>query len=94
VRGINLKLDVYRPRSQPKNCPVLFEIHGGGWIVGSKNEQGIPMMLRMAAQAGCASAPTTPVAACHVPEHLLDLKKRSLDRAHIAEYGGNPESSS
>ena len=93
VRGINLKLDVYRPRSQPKNCPVLFEIHGGGWIVGSKNEQGIPMMLRMAAQGWvCVSADYRLSPHATYPEHLLDLKKAlAWIRANIAEYGGNPD---
>jgi len=93
VRGINLKLDVYRPRTQPKNCPVLFEIHGGGWILGSKNEQGIPMMLRMAAQGWvCVSADYRLSPHATYPEHLLDLKKAlAWIRAHIAEYGGNPD---
>ena len=92
VRGVNLKLDVYRPRSHPTGCPVLFEIHGGGWIVGSKNEQGIPMMLRMAAQGWvCVSADYRLSPHATFPEHLIDLKKAlAWIRAHVADYGGDP----
>src|SRR5262249_47282715 len=38
-----LRLDVYRRRDRPAGCPVLLQIHGGGWVLGSKNEQGIPL---------------------------------------------------
>src|SRR4051794_33559829 len=31
------RLDVYRPMGQAK-CPVLFLVHGGAWILGSKDE--------------------------------------------------------
>ena len=34
-RGVNLKLDVYRHRSMPKDCPTLLQIHGGGWMIGT-----------------------------------------------------------
>ena len=57
--GINLKLDVYRPRTGQTGCPTLLQIHGGGWVIGSKNEQGIPLMLQLASRGWCASAPTT-----------------------------------
>jgi acetyl esterase/lipase len=30
-------LDVYAP-PDAKNCPVIFWIHGGGWVVGDKSE--------------------------------------------------------
>ena len=93
TRGVNLRLDVYRHRSHPENCPVLFEIHGGGWIVGSKNEQGIPMMLRMAAQGWvCVSADYRLSPHATFPDHLVDLKRAlAWVRSHVAEYGGNPD---
>jgi acetyl esterase/lipase len=91
VSGMNLKLDVYRNRSCPGGCPVLFEIHGGGWILGSKNEQGIPMMLRMARQGWvCVSADYRLSPHATFPDHLVDLKRAlAWIREHIAEYGGN-----
>jgi len=93
IRGVNLKLDVYRHRSHPQDCPVLFEVHGGGWVVGSKNEQGIPMMLRMAAQGWvCVSADYRLSPHATFPDHLVDLKRAlAWIREHVREYGGNPD---
>src|SRR5690606_226922 len=47
-RGLNLKLDIYRGWDKPSGCPVLLQVHGGAWILGTKNEQGVPLMRRMA----------------------------------------------
>lgn len=30
------KLDVYRPESEDRNLPVIVDIHGGGWMYGTK----------------------------------------------------------
>src|SRR5262249_30292199 len=30
-------LDIYSP-DDAKNCPVVFWIHGGGWVTGDKKE--------------------------------------------------------
>jgi len=72
---------------------VLLEIHGGGWVIGSKREQGIPMMLRMAAQGWvCVSADYRLSPHATFPDHLVDLKRAlSWIRTHVAEYGGDPE---
>src|SRR3954452_17087967 len=44
-------LDVYRPRdSDITNAPMLLQVHGGGWTIGSKDQQGIPLMLHMASR--------------------------------------------
>jgi acetyl esterase/lipase len=93
ARGIDLKLDLYRHRSRPTSCPVLFEVHGGGWVIGSKNEQGIPMMLRMAAQKWvCVSADYRLSPHATFPEHLVDLKAAlAWIRQHVADYGGDPD---
>ncbi len=93
VRGVNLTLDVYRHRSRPAGCPVLLEIHGGGWVVGSKNDQGIPMVLRMAKMGWvCVNANYRLSPHATFPEHLIDLKKAlQWVREHVAEYGGDPD---
>lgn len=92
VRGINLKLDVYRHRSRPRNCPVLLEVHGGGWILGSKNEQGIPLMVRMAKQGWlCVAADYRLSPHATFPEHLIDLKHAlRWIHEHGPEHGGDP----
>jgi arylformamidase len=35
------KLDIYAPKNA-KNSAVLIDIHGGGWVAGSKNARSIP----------------------------------------------------
>ena len=44
-------LDVYRPRGTRSTGPrpVLLQVHGGAWVLGSKDDQGVPLMLHMAA---------------------------------------------
>ncbi len=93
VAGLNLKLDVYRHRSLRTNCPTLLEVHGGGWVIGSKNEQGLPLMLQMAARGWvCVSADYRLSPHATFPEHLIDLKRAiQWIRDHGAEYGANPD---
>jgi len=91
--GIDLKLDVYKPRDGRKNCPVLLQVHGGAWILGSKNEQGIPLMMQMAARGWvCVSVDYRLSPHATFPDHLIDLK-RSIKwiHEHGAEHGANPD---
>jgi acetyl esterase len=40
VDGQDLELDIYRPKSAPgTRAPILFYIHGGGWILGDRTMQ-------------------------------------------------------
>jgi acetyl esterase/lipase len=91
--GLNLKLDVYRHRSRPAGCPTLLQIHGGGWVIGSKNEQGIPLMLHLAARGWvCCSVDYRLSPHATFPDHLLDLKRAvQWIRTHGPEYGANPD---
>jgi acetyl esterase/lipase len=44
------KLDVYAPRepaTEPR--PAIIQVHGGGWILGSRREQGVPLLTHLAA---------------------------------------------
>lgn len=43
-------LDVYQPRiiDGPRR-PAIINIHGGGWVLGSRHEQGIPLLGHLAA---------------------------------------------
>jgi acetyl esterase/lipase len=91
-RGVNLKLDVYRPRTHPVGCPVLLQVHGGGWVGGSKNEQALPLMYELASHGWvCVSADYRLSPHATFPDHLVDLK-RALRwvKEHVAEYGGDP----
>ena len=93
VNGIDLKLDVYRPRHRPPNCPTLLQIHGGGWMVGSKNEQAIPLMLHLAARGWvCVTANYRLSPHATFPDHLIDCKRAvQWIHEHGAEYGADPD---
>ncbi len=93
--GRNLMLDVYRPRALApgeRGWPVLLQVHGGGWVIGSKNEQGIPLMLRLAAHGWlCVSIDYRLSPAATFPDHLIDVKRAiAWIREHAVAYGGDP----
>jgi len=92
-KGINLRLDVYRRRDRPQNCPTLLQIHGGGWVIGDKREQALPLMLQLASRGWvCVSANYRLSPHATFPEHLRDVKKAlAWIRRHGAEYGANPD---
>ena len=70
-----------------------MQIHGGGWVIGDKREQGIPLLTHMAAQAGWASTSTTGSApAATFPDHLVDCKRAiAWIQEHADEYGIDPD---
>jgi len=93
VRGLNLRLDVYRHVSLPPKAPSLVQIHGGGWVVGSKNEQGLPLMNHMAAR-GWTGINVNYRLSPHAtfPEHLIDLKQAiRWIRENHEQYGVDPD---
>ena len=95
VDGFRLKLDIRRSCERPENVPVLLQIHGGAWTYGygSKNEQGIPLMVEMA-KRGWISVAIDYRLSPHAtfPDHIIDCKRALVwIKEHIHEYGGNPE---
>jgi acetyl esterase/lipase len=91
--GYRLQLDVYRNRERPQRCPMLLQVHGGGWVLGSKNEQGLPLMMHLAARGWvCVSADYRLSPRATFPDPLIDLKHAiKWMREHGAEYGGDPD---
>jgi acetyl esterase/lipase len=90
--GRRQRLDIFTPRDAGRGRPVLLQIHGGGWVIGSKDEQGLPLMTHLAARGWVCVAPNYPLSPSATwPEHLVAIK-RSLAwiREHIAEFGGDP----
>jgi acetyl esterase/lipase len=89
------KLDIYRPRRELTNSPVLLQIHGGAWTekMGSKNEQAIPLMSHMATRDWvCVSIDYRLSPTATFPEHIIDCKEGlAWVKAHIQAYGGDPE---
>lgn len=91
--GVDLHLDIYRSsRILPTNAPVLFQIHGGGWMMGSKNEQALPLMNQLAEMGWvCVSVNYRLSPHATFPEHLIDCKQAlAWVKENIAEYGGDP----
>lgn len=86
-------LDIYLPAEPVEDAPVLLQVHGGGWVLGKKEEQGVPLMQHLAAKGWvCVAinyrlAPRDPW-----PAHAVDVKKAiHWIRQHIAAYGGDPD---
>jgi len=91
--AVDLLLDLYRPRRAPDApMPVFFYVHGGGWMFGTKNTQGLPLMHHLASRGWlCANVDYRLSPHATFPDHLLDLKRAlAWVRAHAAEYGGDP----
>ncbi len=94
-----LRLDVYAPRDadapHPGGAgprPAIVQVHGGGWIVGSRHEQGIPLLNHLASCGWVGfniDYRLSPRAT--FPEHLTDVKRAiAWVREHAADYGADP----
>jgi acetyl esterase/lipase len=90
--GRRFELDVMHHKDKPAGAPILLQVHGGAWILGQKEQQGIPLMLHMAARGWVCVAVNYPLSPrARWPEHLIAVK-RALQwiREHATEYGGDP----
>ncbi len=92
VAGRVLKLDVYRPREGTVGRPALLYVHGGGWTVGDKREQGLPLLHHMARNGWvCFTANYRLSPGATFPDHLIDAKAAlAWIHEHGAEYGADP----
>jgi acetyl esterase/lipase len=86
------KLDVYRRKDHPTGCPTLLQVHGGGWVIGDKKQQGRPLMSYLAMQGWVCFAPNYRLSPrATFPDHLVDVKRAiAWVREHGAEYGADP----
>jgi acetyl esterase/lipase len=84
---------VYQPRTAGELRPAILQIHGGGWVIGDKREQGIPLLGHLVAAGWVgfnANYRLSPGAT--FPDHLVDLKRAlAWIREHAAEYGADPD---
>ena len=67
-------------------------MHGGGWTIGDKSQQGLILMNRMAARGWVCVAMNYRLAPKHpFPAQIEDVKRAiAWTREHIASYGGDP----
>ena len=87
-------LDIYTSDNTPgAGAPVLLQVHGGAWVIGTKEQQGLPLMHHMAAKGWvCVAinyrlAPRDPW-----PAQIEDVKRAiAWIKDNIAEHGGDPE---
>lgn len=91
--GLRNRLDVYAPRAGAKDAPVLLQIHGGGWVIGNKREQALPLMYHLASRGWiCVAANYRLSPRATFPDHLIDLKLAiRWIRSQIASFGGDPD---
>lgn len=90
--GRRFRVDIYHRRDIPGNAPVLLQIHGGGWVTGSKDHQGVPLMLEMASRGWVCAAINYPLSPRSVwPAHLVAIKRAvAWLRENVSTYGGEP----
>lgn len=93
--GRRNELDIWRSAEiRPGDrAPVLLHVHGGGWIIGNKEQQGMPLMERLARHGWvCVSINYRLSPKAKWPAHIVDVK-RALGwiKDHIDEYGGDPD---
>lgn len=93
VAGRALRLDVHVPttaRTGPR--PAVIQVHGGGWVVGDKREQGRPLIAHLVARGFVVfnvNYRLSPIAT--YPDHLVDIKRAiAWVREHAAEYDVDP----
>ncbi|MCA1008065.1 alpha/beta hydrolase [Rhodococcus hoagii] len=90
--GRRFRIDIYHRNDVPSDAPVLLQVHGGGWVIGSKDHQGIPLMLEMASRGWVCAAINYPLSPRAVwPAHLIAVKQSvAWLRDNVARYGGDP----
>ena len=95
--GKRARLDIYRSRTasesgELENAPVLVQVHGGGWTIGNKEQQGLLLMNAMAERGWLCVAMNYRLAPKHpFPAQIIDVKKAiAWTRENIASYGGDP----
>jgi len=90
-----VRLDIYRSKNgvpEGGRLPAVIQVHGGGWILGSRSEQGIPLLNHLAANGWIGfnvDYRLSPRAT--LPEHVIDVKRAiAWVREHADELGVDP----
>ncbi len=90
--GRALKLDVYRSSLAADQRPALLYLHGGGWVVGDKANQGRPLCNHLASLGWvCLNANYRLSPAATYPDPVVDAKAAiAWLRDHADGYGVDP----
>jgi acetyl esterase/lipase len=88
-------LDIWRHPDLDRagRAPVLLQVPGGAWMVGSKRGQAYPLMSHLAERGWvCVSINYRLSPRSTWPDHIVDVKRAiGWTKARIAEYGGDPD---
>jgi acetyl esterase/lipase len=93
--GSRNHLDIWRrPDLDPNGrAPVLLQVPGGAWMIGSKRHQAYPLMSHLAELGWVCVAINYRLSPRSTwPDHIVDVKRAlAWTKQHIAEYGGDPD---
>ena len=88
-------LDIWRRPELVRGgrAPVLLQVPGGAWMVGSKRGQAHPLMSHLAELGWvCVSINYRLSPRSTWPDQIIDVKRAiAWIKEHIAAYGGDPE---
>ena len=89
------QLDIYRSATHDTTTlrPVLLQVHGGGWMLGHKDQQAQPLLHYLAQHEWLCVDINYRLAPHHPYPHCLQDVKTAIAwvKQHIAEYGGDPQ---
>ncbi len=93
--GSRNHLDIWRRPDLDRGgrAPVLLQVPGGAWMVGSKRQQAYPLMSHLAELGWVCVAINYRLSPRSTwPDHIVDVKQAlAWTKEHIAEYGGDPD---
>ncbi|MEZ0363238.1 alpha/beta hydrolase fold domain-containing protein [Mycobacterium sp. pUA109] len=93
--GSRNHLDIWRRPDLDRGgrAPVLLQVPGGAWMLGSKRGQAHPLMSHLAELGWvCVSINYRLSPRSTWPDHIVDVKRAiAWAKEHIAEYGGDPD---
>lgn len=91
----DLELDVHRHRDHDpgERAPCLVYAHGGGWTIGFRERQGLPLMYELASRGWvCVSVDYRLSPFATWPDHVVDVKRGiAWVREHADELGIDPD---
>lgn len=81
------------PPCPPGGRPTFVYVHGGGWVIGNKRQQGLVTVNHLASCGwACFSINYRLSPRATFPDHLVDVKRAlAWIRAHGAELGANTD---
>jgi acetyl esterase/lipase len=90
--GRVLAMDIYRGISGGNRRPALIYLHGGGWVMGDKCTQGLPLCNHLARLGWvCANTNYRLSPGATWPDHVIDTKAAiAWLREHADEWNVDP----